>query len=541
MNTLSKNQLIGIGVLVVLVISGWLLMRRGQPLSQQLQQAVQKSGTFSTATRGLLEAKPASTVELKDGDTYDLEASIVQKSINGQRVKMLAYNGSIPGPLIKVKQGSEVTINFTNNTDVETTIHSHGVRVANEFDGTPDLTQEPVPVGGTFTYKLKFPDAGMFWYHPHVREDYAQESGLYGNFLVIPTDTEYWSPVNREEALMVDDILLENGKLATFSTTTADRTLMGRFGNVMLINGETGYNLAAKQGEVVRFYLTNVASTRTFNVSIPNAKMKLVGADGGKYEQETFVDSVIISPSERAIIEVLFDSAGTYALQHTTPEKTYTLGTVSVSSDKAAPSYLSQFNMLHTNQDIIASIDPFRSAFAKAADKKLTLTIDMMGMGNMSGMGNGGHMMPDGSMMGGMMMGGDNDPIEWEDDMAMMNAMSTTQNLTWKMLDQASKQANMDIGWKFKVGDKVRVSIFNDPRSAHPMQHPIHFHGQRFLVLSTNGVKNDNLAWKDTVLVKNGDTVEILVDMSNPGDWMAHCHISEHLEDGMMFTYTIES
>lgn len=523
MNTLSKNQLIGIGVLLVVVaVGGWSLIRSRQLLPQQLAQ---KTGTFSAEIKGLAEAKSSSVVELRDGDTYSLEASIVQKTINGQPVKMLAYNGSIPGPLLKVKQGSEVTINFTNNTDVETTIHSHGIRLANAFDGTPDLTQKAVPVGGIFTYKVKFPDAGVFWYHPHVREDYAQELGLYGNYLVVSNDPNYWQPVSQEVPLVLDDILMEKGKIASFDRSVADHILMGRFGNTMMVNGETDYKLNAKQGEVTRFHLTNTASTRTFNVSIPNAKMKLVGADGSKYERETFVDSVVISPSERAIVEVLFDKPGTYTLQHKTPEKTYTLGTINVSADKASPSYLSQFNTLRTNQDIIASINSFRSAFARTPDKKLTLTIDMMGNGQM--------------MSNNMMMGGSGDPIEWEDDMAMMNQMSTTQNLKWKIVDQATSKANMDINWQFKTGDKVKVKIFNDPKSMHPMQHPIHFHGQRFLVLSTNGVKNNNLVWKDTALVKNGDTVELLVDMSNPGTWMAHCHIAEHLEDGMMFSFKV--
>ena len=93
-------------------------------------------------------------------------------------------------------------------------------------------------------------------------------------------------------------------------------------------------------------------------------------------------------------------------------------------------------------------------------------------------------------------------------------------------------KANMDIAWMFKVGDKVKIKIFNDPKSMHPMQHPFHIHGQKFLVLSTNGVKNTNMVWKDTTLIQKGDTVEILVDMENPGMWMAHCHIAEHLESG---------
>lgn len=544
----GKKTIIGLGALLLAAAAiSWLLARFAQQPAERTQQGTRQSGTFAAATEGLPDVQESAIVELEDGARFDLTAIMARKEINGQPVKMLAYNGSIPGPLIKVHQGSEITVNFTNKTDVETTIHSHGVRLANAFDGTPDVTQEPVPVGGTFSYTLNFPDAGVFWYHPHVREDYAQELGLYGNYLVVPAEPAYWSPVNREVALMIDDILIENGRIAPFDRSVADHVLMGRFGNIMMVNGETDYNLNAKQGEVVRFYLTNTASTRTFNVTIPNAKMKLVGADGGKYERETFVDSVIISPSERAILEVLFDHAGTYTLQHKTPEKSYALGTITVGSEKDTPSYVSQFNTLRTNQDVIANIDLFRSAFDKISDKKLALTIDMMDMGNMGGNmmsgdsgGHGDHIVGSGQMMSNqMMMGGSGDPIEWEDTNSMLNQMSTTQMMQWKITDEATNEINMDINWKFKVGDRVKMSIFNDPKSAHPMQHPIHLHGQRFLTLSTNGIKNDNLVWKDSVLIKNGDTVELLVDMSNSGQWMAHCHIAEHLEDGMMFSFEV--
>ena len=215
MNTLTRNQYIGIAVVAILLIGGIWFFDQYQNKSGngQLQQLTY----FSTDTRGLLDAVSMQTVELKDGDTYDLTAQQIKKTINGQEVKMLGYNGSVPGPLIKVKQGSEITVHFTNETDVETTLHSHGVRVANAFDGIPDITQDPIPVGGSFTYRLKFPDAGIYWYHPHIREDYAQELGLYGNFLVEPNDPAYWPPVNREVPLVLDDILLEDGTISPFA------------------------------------------------------------------------------------------------------------------------------------------------------------------------------------------------------------------------------------------------------------------------------------------------------------------------------------
>ncbi len=501
-----------------------------------------KVGEFSTATNNYPLAKQTEIVTLTNGQSYDLTAGIVAKEINGQKVKMLAYNGSIPGPLIKIPQGAEITLNFKNETDVETTIHSHGVRVDNKFDGVPDITQKPVKVGDSFVYKLKFPDVGIYWYHPHIREDYAQELGLYGNFLVTPTTPDYWAEVDREEALFLDDILIENGQIASFNKTHADHTLMGRFGNTMLVNGSDKYNLSIKQGDRVRFYITNAANTRVFNFAIPNTRMRLVGADNGKYEREAWIDSVIIGPSERAIVEIWFDKDGNYQIANQTPEKTYTLGTIAVEQNPVTTSYLL---VPRTNQDYINSLNPLRPAFAKAADKKLELTLDMMGSENSETNQSSGdmqHEMGNGQMMGNedtRMSMGDVKKIEWEDDMRMMNRNSTTDTLKWRMVDSTTQKANMDIDWQFEKGDVVKIEIFNDDKSMHPMQHPMHVHGQRFLVLSTNGQKNQNLVWKDTTLIQTGDRVELLVQMDNPGDWVIHCHIPEHMEAGMMSEFKV--
>jgi len=528
-----------IGAVTVIAFGGWWIYSN------------QSIHPFSNSISGTAEAKEMQVVNLKNGDTYNLTASIVKKNIAGSKVKMLAYNGSIPGPVIKVPKGAEVTINFTNNTDVPTTIHSHGVRLDNKFDGVPGVTQKEVGVGQSFSYKIKFPDEGVYWYHPHMREDYAQELGLYGNYIVVSDDPNYWSPVNEEVPLMVDDILIENGKIAPFGPV-ANHALMGRFGNVMLANGSDNYNLNVKQGEVVRFYITNVANTRVFNLNIPGAKIKLVGADNGRYERETFVDSVLLGPSERAVVDVLFNKPGTYTLEHKTPEKTYTMGKITVIPDIVVTSYKSQFLVLRTNNDISKAVPNLDSYFSKPDDKNLSLTVDMgsMGMsgghqmsnGQMMNNGEGQHTMSSGNMMGngGTMMGGnDNEKIEWEDSMAMMNQMASANMIKWKILDKDTGKSGNDINWNFKVGDKVKIKIYNDPTSPHPMQHPIHFHGQRFLILTTNSVRNDNLVWKDTTLVQKGDTVEILVDMENSGTWMAHCHIAEHLEAGMVFSFKV--
>jgi FtsP/CotA-like multicopper oxidase with cupredoxin domain len=123
--------------------------------------------------------------------------------------------------------------------------------------------------------------------------------------------------------------------------------------------------------------------------------------------------------------------------------------------------------------------------------------------------------------------------------MSMMNWLSSAEHIHWILRDPDTGKENMDIGWEFEKGEVIKIRIFNDPDTIHPMNHPIHLHGQRYLVLSIDGIPNQNLVWKDTAIVPVGATMDILVDMSNPGDWMLHCHIAEHLHSGMMTAFTV--
>ncbi len=493
--------------------------------------------------------KPTEVVELNDGDTFVLTASIVKQQVGNQTIKRLAYNGQIPGPVLKVEKGAKVTVNFVNNIDMETSLHSHGLRGDYRYDGAVPLSQEVIPVGGNFTYQLEFPDAGVYWYHPHVREDYQQELGLYGNFIV--DETGYWSPVDREEYLILDDIL-ENGD---FSSAGVTNTLMGRFGDTLLINDQEDFTLQVNQGEITRLYLTNAANTRTFDVSFEGAKTKLVGGDNGRIEHEVFVNDVILGTSERSVLEVLYEKLGTYPIMHRGKK----MGTVVVNAGKV--NHLDDFKQL---RNIVSDYSSVRSnidsLLAQKPDKRLRLDIEMKGViGDiMQGMGNGQgssgeDMMREHCLMMPEMAGCEKyvsgssseasqteDGIEWEDDMSMMNQMSISENIKWIIEDQDTKNKNEKIDWSFKQGDLVKVQIYNDEKGLHPMQHPIHFHGQRFVVLARDGVVNDNLQWKDTVLIPKGQTTDLLIDMSNPGEWMAHCHIAEHLETGMMFHFEVK-
>ena len=529
---------------------------------------------FPTETKGLPEARATATVPLADGDVLPLHIGPVRKSIAGTPLRMLAYNGSIPGPLLRVQQGTIATVEVTNNAGLDQTVHWHGLRLDNRSDGVPYETQQPIPTGGRYRCDLRFPDPGLYWYHPHMREDYAQEMGLYGQIIVDPASPDYWSTVNQDIALTLDDLLLEDGHISAFHRSGPTHTMMGRFGTVLLINGETEASFAVTRGEVVRLYLTNTANTRVFNVAIAGATMKLVGGDSGRYEREELVESVLLSPSERAIVDVLFDRSGAAMLEHRTPDASSTLATFNVADGDSEPAFVDAFRVLRTDPELEAERAGLAAHFDRTPDKTLQLLgeMDMSGMDmggmDMSGLGMGSTDMSSGrpgdaeamkdqdmhqsgpaGVQGhdphdkgahSMHQTTDDDGIEWEDTMSEMNLMSNPSNMTWKIVDTATGAANEEISWTLHVGDRLKIRLDNSVGSDHQMHHPFHIHGAgRFLVLDRGGVPEPNLVWKDTVLVRAGEVVNILFDVTNPGRWMAHCHIAEHIEGRMMFSFDV--
>jgi FtsP/CotA-like multicopper oxidase with cupredoxin domain len=482
-------------------------------------------------------ARPREIVRLEAGDTLRLEAGLVQRNLKGRHYTMYAFNGQYPGPLIEAVRGSEITVAFTNRLPHPTTVHWHGIRLDHRNDGVPDLSQPPVPPGGEFTYRVRFPDAGIYWYHPHVREDVQQELGLYGNLLIRSGVGEDYGPANREAVLMLDDILIGDDGLVPLGLESPTHALMGRFGNTMLVNGEPGYRLDVAGGEVVRFYLTNAASTRTFNLSFPGARMKLVASDVGPYAREAWVESVVIAPAERYVVHVRFDRPGTVALVNRVrgldhlygkffPE-TDTLGVVEVGRGRVSQDLARGFAHLRIDTAAAAEMQGYRRAAERAPERSLVLTLETDGLPPVTR-----RLMQLDSIYFA--------PMEWSGTMPMMNWASTGRQVRWILRDPATGRENMDARWRFRRGEPVRIRLVNERRSFHAMQHPIHLHGQRFLVLSVNGVPNESLVWKDTVLLPAGSAVDILLDPSNPGRWMLHCHIAEHLSAGMMMAFEVE-
>ena len=515
-------------------------MDTNMPVLPGLEGAVPVVGPFlpgiGVDASTLPEAQPSQVVTMSDGDTLEISVSMVRRTLAGHELVMFGYNGQYPGPLIKAPKGATLVVRVTNEIQMPTTIHWHGIRIDNRFDGVPGVTQAAIQRGESFTYQVKLPDSGMFWYHPHTRADVQQDLGLFGNLLVTSPDPDYYGPAHREEVFVLDDILMDEQGAIPWGESAPTHALMGRFGNVMMVNGQTDHRLTVQRGEVIRFFLTNVANSRTFNVTFGGNPLKIVASDMGRYEREMWINSVVIAPAERYVVDVRFDDPGEVAISNTIQAINHfrgefyphvdTLSMVTVSEAAADPVISEAFETLREHSDVIADIDRFRPFFGREPDHELETTLRVRDL-------------PQSIVLA---MEADTlfyPPIEWNDGMPMVNWLSTGEQVTWVLRDRDTGAENGDIDWRFAVGDVVKIRIFNTPDSFHPMHHPIHIHGQRFLVLSMDGVESQNLVWKDTAIVPVGSTMDILVEMSNPGEWMLHCHIAEHLHAGMMFSFTV--
>ena len=554
----------------------------------------------------------AATVELADGDRFALRIAPVSKRIGDATVRMLAYNGSIPGPTLRVPQGSELLVDVENQGDLEATVHWHGLRLENRFDGTHE-TQEPFRSAGASPRASRSPiRASTGTTRTSARTTARRWASTATSSSSPPTPTT-GPPVHRELALTLDDVLIEDGQIAAFSPDETTYAAMGRFGNVLLVAGEPELALTAQHGEVVRLYLTNTANTRVFKVALPGARMKLVGGDSGRCEREQFVEEVILAPSERVVVDVLFETPGQLTLEHRTPDRTYTLADVTVTrgarrrrrwpSAFASPAHRPRADAPSasgsrpystrrrtrrsrswprwtwaspTSAPAARSSTPARCTPRSSSDEPGRCpSCGMKLIAEAAPTGFACPMHPDVTSetadhcpQCGMKLiparlvraqpaaatratpSTSTSPTGTATRTRAASSGKTTwsrstssrrpENMRWKLVDRSDDAENHAIDWQFRVGDRVKIRLVNEMDSDHPMHHPFHIHGAgRFLILARDGVVEPNLVWSDTVLVRTGETVDILLEVTNVGRWMAHCHIAEHHESGMMFCFDV--
>ena len=264
---------------------------------------------------------------------------------------------------------------------------------------------------------------------------------------------------------------------------------------------------------------------------IDGARLRVIAGDAGPFATPRTVESVVIAPAERYIVEAQFSRAGSYALINRVrgidrvtgrffPEVD-TLGIVTIRGKPVnAPATVAG-----------SATDPLlalaRSVASRAPDRILKLTLRT-------------RTLPFALVQALRLDTAYVHPVEWTSTMPMMDWLSTGREVSWIIRDSLTGSEGMALDWRVPRDKPLVVRLVNDKHVLHPMGHPIHLHGQRFLVLARNGAPNEDPVWKDTVLVPAGGTVDLLVDTSNPGRWMLHCHIAEHLESGMHTVLKVE-
>ncbi len=401
--------------------------------------------------------------------------------IDGQELDVWAYDGRVPGPTYRIRLGDTLRVRFTNRLPQPTTVHWHGVRVPNAMDGVPGVTQPPVEPGGTFTYELTPPDAGTYWFHPHVRSSEQVERGLFG--VLIVEDREPL-PYARDETWVLDDVRLgEDGQISPAFNTRHDLAHDGRWGSVVLVNGRRGSELHVTPGERVRLRLVNVANGRVFAPDFSPLDAQIVAVDGLYTARPLPAVGFELAPGNRADLDLAVPAslAGRrIEIWDRFTRRPFPLAAIVVGS--GSPVATPDFPLPSRALD---------AAWSLPADSPVRAEMRLNARA-----------------------GGDFG-IEWTiNDTAMAHG----------------EHGSHAPAFALPLGETSRVHFRNESYRLHPM----HLHGMFFRVRARNGVPVDEPFTRDTVLVHSKETVEVAVRPLDAGLWMAHCHVLEHAEAGMM-------
>jgi len=405
-----------------------------------------------------------------------------------------SYNGSLPGPEIRVRQGDRIRVLARNGLNEGTTVHWHGIRTPNAMDGVPFLTQDPIPVGGEFLYEFDALDAGTFWYHPHQRSSEQVGRGLYGPLIVEEADP---IRVDRDLTWMLDDWRMTgDGQIATDFGSRHDTMHGGRIGNSVTINGQIPDRIAVRSGERIRLRLVNAANARIFGLDFGGLAPVVVALDGQPVSPHVPDDDiVVVGPAMR--VDLVIDMTGK-------PGESLTITDVFYR------------DLEYRLVDLAYGPDRLRDA---VPDWSMELPPNPLAEPDMQA-ATRHQIIFNGGMMGQMMMGG---------GMGSMMEQMREGNM-WFINGKAATGHMMDPLLLLQQGTSHVLQM--DNRTA--WHHPMHLHGHSFRVIARNGQPTRHREWQDTVLLAPEERVEIAFVADNPGDWMFHCHILEHQAAGMM-------
>ena len=396
--------------------------------------------------------------------------------VTGTTTKILSYNGTVPGPLLEAKVGDKLVVHFKNSLSMETTLHWHGVRVPNAMDGTMAV-QKAVGPGQSFEYTFTLPDAGLFWFHPHMMEEVQIQQGLFG---VIRVRGPSEPKVDDERIVVLDDVLLD--KAGAFpATIDSDTEMVGREGNVLLVNGTTLPLPSWRAGALERLRIVNVANARFFNLALPGYAFRVIGADGGLLPKPYDTDKLLIVPGER--YDVVLIPRGKPGDEAVLTDETYGRGH---DTGKEPPMPLATMRI---------------SGDAPLAGRALPASF------------------PDIERLPG---GNANTTITFDEKYVNGHPTFSVDGALYPNVPPLAVTNGS-------------VHVFDLVNNAE-MDHPFHLHGFFFQVLSQGGVAvpPERLANKDTLKLPQKTTTRIVTRFDRPGAWMYHCHILEHVSRGMM-------
>ncbi|QND64688.1 multicopper oxidase family protein [Mesorhizobium loti] len=425
---------------------------------------------------------------------------------DGPSTPVWAYDGTVPGPMLRLRQGEPVRITVENGLDEDTTVHWHGIRLQNAMDGVPGLTQPTIKPGESFIYEFTPPDAGTFWYHPHADSLVQLGRGLAGALVVEEREP---LAVDRDLLWLLQDWrLAADGQIATGFGSAMDAAMSGRVGNVITINGAPLADQPVHAGERIRLRLANASLARMMALRFEGHRPVVVAIDGQPCDPHEPADGrLVLAPAMR--IDVVLDMQGDPGSRHAVIDDfydglAYTLTTFAY--DNATP--------LRTHP-LDAPVGLPRNPLpepdlTKAEHQQIMLQGGMMGGGKLAGIGG----------MMGMATPGMGGGAAWA-----INGMSMT----------GDGHAGMAPQFTLKRGATCHLTMRNETAWWHPM----HIHGFSMLVLSRNGSPVPHRQWQDTVLLAPKDTIECAFVADNPGDWMLHCHVADHQMTGLMTVFRV--